>query len=39
VKILFLAPELIARGSTVPLAGAPAATSAVPLRRAGRSRA
>ena len=31
VKILFLAPELVARGSTAPLAGAPSA--AVPLRR------
>jgi LacI family transcriptional regulator len=35
VKILFLAPELVARGSTAPLAGAPSA--AVPLRR-GRDR-
>jgi LacI family transcriptional regulator len=38
VKILFLAPELVARGSTVPLMGAPEAGSAVPLRRAGRAR-
>jgi len=38
VKILFLAPELVARGSTVPLAGAPGAGSAVPLRRAGGGR-
>ena len=38
VKILFLAPELVARGSTVPLAGASEAGSAVPLRRAGRVR-
>jgi LacI family transcriptional regulator len=35
VKILFLAPELVARGSTAPLTGAPSA--AVPLRR-GRDR-
>jgi LacI family transcriptional regulator len=39
VKILFLAPELVARGSTVPLAGAPEASGAVPLRRTGRGRA
>ena len=39
VKILFLAPELVARGSTVPLAGARAAGGAVPLRRTGRGRA
>jgi LacI family transcriptional regulator, galactose operon repressor len=39
VKILFLAPELVARGSTVPLAGAGEGVSAVPLRRAGRGRA
>jgi LacI family transcriptional regulator len=39
VKILFLAPELVARGSTVALAGAAGAGSAVPLRRAGRGRA
>jgi LacI family transcriptional regulator len=39
VKILFLAPELVARGSTVPVAGAAGADSAVPLRRAGRGRA
>ena len=38
VKILFLAPELVARGSTVALAGAPEGVSAVPLRRAGRGR-
>src|ERR1700761_4457545 len=38
VKILFLAPELVARGSTMPLAGAAEAGSAVPLRRAGRAR-
>src|SRR6202012_3173776 len=38
VKILFLAPELVARGSTVPLVGAPESGSAVPLRRAGRAR-
>jgi LacI family transcriptional regulator len=36
VKMLFLAPELVARGSTVPLAGAPGGTGAVPLRRAAR---
>jgi len=35
VKILFLAPELVARGSTAPLASAPSAP--VPLRR-GRDR-
>ena len=34
VKMLFLAPELVARGSTAPLASAPEGTSAVPLRRA-----
>jgi len=34
VKMLFLAPELVARGSTVPLASASEGTSAVPLRRA-----
>jgi LacI family transcriptional regulator len=39
VKILFLAPELVARGSAVPLAGALEAGNAVPLRRPGRSRA
>jgi LacI family transcriptional regulator len=39
VKILFLAPELVARGSTVPLAGAPETGNAVPLRRSGRGRA
>ena len=33
VKILFLAPELVARGSTVPLARASEAGNAVPLRR------
>jgi LacI family transcriptional regulator len=38
VKILFLAPELVARGSTVPLVGAAGRGNAVPLRRAGRSR-
>src|SRR6202042_3180595 len=37
VKMLFLAPELVARGSTVPLAGAPEGTTAVPLRRVARS--
>jgi LacI family transcriptional regulator len=36
VKILFLAPELVARGSTAPLAGAKEAGNAVPLRRGGR---
>jgi hypothetical protein len=39
VKILFLAPELVARGSTVPLTGAGETGNAVPLRRPGRSRA
>jgi LacI family transcriptional regulator len=39
VKILFLAPELVARGSTVPLVAAPEAGGAVPLRRVGRGRA
>src|SRR5580692_6674322 len=34
VKILFLAPELVARGSTAPLAAAAEGVSAVPLRRA-----
>ena len=34
VKMLFLAPELVVRGSTVPLASAPGGTGAVPLRRA-----
>jgi LacI family transcriptional regulator len=43
VKMLFLAPELVARGSTVPVATVPVATvpeatSAVPLRRAARGR-
>jgi len=38
VKMLFLAPELVARGSTVPLAGVAEATGAVPLRRATRGR-
>jgi LacI family transcriptional regulator len=38
VKILFLAPELVARGSTTPLASVPEGVSAVPLRRAGRGR-
>jgi LacI family transcriptional regulator len=38
VKILFLAPELVARGSTVPLAAAPPAGNTVPLRRPGRRR-
>jgi LacI family transcriptional regulator len=33
VKILFLAPELVARGSTTPLAGSPSADGTVPLRR------
>jgi LacI family transcriptional regulator len=33
VKILFLAPELVARGSTIPLASGQEAGSAVPLRR------
>ena len=37
VKMLFLAPELVARGSTVPLASAAEGTSAVPLRRAARA--
>jgi LacI family transcriptional regulator len=37
VKILFLAPELVARGSTTPPAGQPPAGPTVPLRhgRAG----
>ena len=39
MKILFLAPELVARGSTVPLASAPEAGNAVPLLRPGRGRA
>jgi LacI family transcriptional regulator len=39
VKILFLAPELVARGSTVPLAGVGETGNAVPLRRPGRTRA
>jgi LacI family transcriptional regulator len=39
VKILFLAPELVARGSTEPLASVPRAGNAVPLRRPGRGRA
>jgi LacI family transcriptional regulator, galactose operon repressor len=39
LKILFLAPELVARGSTVLLASAAEVNSAVPLRRAGRGRA
>ena len=39
VKILFLAPELVARGSTVPLDRAPGAGNADPLRRPGRGRA
>jgi LacI family transcriptional regulator len=39
VKILFLAPELVARGSTVPLDRATGAGNAVPLRRPGRGRA
>jgi len=41
VKILFLAPELVARGSTVPVtapATAPEHGNAVPLRRPGRTR-
>lgn len=38
VKMLFLAPELVARGSTVPLAGKTEGASAVPLRRAGQGR-
>ncbi len=41
VKILFLAPELVARGSTVPVtspAAAPEHGNAVPLRRPGRGR-
>ena len=33
VKILFLAPELVVRGSTLPLDGAQAAGNAVPLHR------
>ena len=33
VKILFLAPELVARGSTVPVEAAPEAGAPVPLRR------
>ncbi|HEY6495480.1 MAG TPA: LacI family DNA-binding transcriptional regulator, partial [Trebonia sp.] len=33
VKILFLAPELVARGSTMPLTGGQEAGNAVPLRR------
>ena len=39
VKILFLAPELVARGSTVALAGTQETGNAVPLRRPGRGRA
>jgi LacI family transcriptional regulator len=38
VKILFLAPELVARGSTMPLDRATGAGNAVPLRRPGRGR-
>jgi len=38
VKILFLAPELVARGSTVPLTRASESGNAVPLRRPGRGR-
>jgi LacI family transcriptional regulator len=38
VKILFLAPELVARGSTTPLDRATGAGNAVPLRRPGRGR-
>jgi LacI family transcriptional regulator len=38
VKILFLAPELVARGSTAPLAAASGGVRAVPLRHAGRGR-
>jgi len=38
VKILFLAPELVARGSTMPLDRATGAGNAVPLRRPGRAR-
>ena len=38
VKILFLAPELVVRGSAVPLAGAAEGISTVPLRRASRGR-
>jgi LacI family transcriptional regulator len=33
VKILFLAPELVARGSTAPLAGAQSTAGTVPIRR------
>jgi LacI family transcriptional regulator len=33
VKMLFLAPELVVRGSTAPIAGGAAAGGAVPLRR------
>jgi LacI family transcriptional regulator len=33
VKILFLAPELVARGSTAPLAGSASAAGTVPIRR------
>jgi LacI family transcriptional regulator len=33
VKILFLAPELVARGSTAPLAGSPSADGTVPIHR------
>jgi LacI family transcriptional regulator len=36
VKILFLAPELVPRGSSVPLAGPQKMGKAVPLRRPGR---
>jgi len=37
VKMLFLAPELVVRGSTAPFAGAPEGASAVPLRRTARA--
>ena len=39
VKILFLAPELVTRGSTVPPAGGAERGNAVPLRRPSRGRA
>jgi LacI family transcriptional regulator len=38
VKILFLAPELVPRGSSVPLAGPQETGKAVPLRRPSRGR-
>jgi LacI family transcriptional regulator len=36
VKVIFLAPELVARGSTTPPAGRPQAGTSAPLRHGGR---